>query len=171
MLGNLTLDRLRGIEDGRRHIVSALAIARDAKMLDDALHRLVTSDAKTGLLFFRNGWPSWQDLVALFTEALRIAETRAEPAGKQFYRGLIAGTDQRDPCQARIFMIGSGKLQPEGLQLIVSLLQSNDVVPWQCAKLSYGRGLDHLSPWQIMPLPDELGQHGARGHWVVLDII
>src|ERR1700730_5258463 len=37
--------------------------------------------------------------------------------------------------------------------------------------LSYGRGLDHLLPEQIMPLLDELGQQGARGHWVVLDII
>jgi hypothetical protein len=70
-----------------------------------------------------------------------------------------------------ISMIGSGKLQPEDLQLVVPLLQSGDVEPWQCAMLSYGRGLDHLSPEQIMPLLDELGEHGARGHWVVLDII
>jgi len=128
-----------------------------------------------------------RDPVALFTEAVRIAETRAEPANKQFFGGLISGSDERDPCQARectrvalrspklkddaIVMIGSGKLQPEDLQLIVSLLQSGDVEPWQCATLSYGRGLDHLSPELIMPLLDELGEHGARGHWVVLDII
>jgi len=162
-------------------------IASDAKMLDDALHRLVTSDAKTVFVFSKRLAELAKDPVALFTEALQITETRAESANKQFFRGLIAGTDQRDPRQARdciraalrshklkddaISMIVSGKLQPEDLRLVVSLLQSGDVEPWQCATLSYGRGLDHLSPEQIMPLLDELGRHGARGHWVVLDII
>ena len=70
-----------------------------------------------------------------------------------------------------ISMIGSGKLQPDDLRLVVSLLQSGDVKPLQCATLSYGRSLDHLSPEQIMPLLDELGRHGAKGHWAVMDIV
>jgi hypothetical protein len=37
--------------------------------------------------------------------------------------------------------------------------------------LSYGRGLDYLSPEQVMPLLDELGRHGATGHWAVMDIV
>src|SRR6202011_3124739 len=60
---------------------------------------------------------------------------------------------------------------PEDLRLVVSLLQSGDVEPWQCATLSYGRGLDHLTPQQIMPLLDALGRHAATGHWVVMHII
>ena len=68
-------------------------------------------------------------------------------------------------------MIGSGKLQPDDLRLVVSLLQSADVEPWQCATLSYGRGLDHLSSDEIMPLLDELSRHGAKGHWAVLEVI
>jgi hypothetical protein len=140
----------------------AATIARDAKLLDDALHRLVTSDAKTVFVFSKRLAELARDPVALFTEALRIAETRAEPANKQFFGGLISGTDEREQCQARerirvalrspklkddaISMIGSGKLQPEDLQLIVSLLQSGDVEPWQCATLSYGHGVDHLLP-------------------------
>ena len=162
-------------------------IAHDTTMLDDALHRLVTSDAKTVFVFSRRIAELARDPVALFTNALRIAETRIEPANKQFFGGLIAGADREDPRQARdcmrtalrspklkddaISMIGSSKLRPEDLQLVVSLVQSGDVEPWQCATLSYGRGLDHLSPEQIMPLLDELGRHGATGHWVVLDII
>jgi hypothetical protein len=68
-------------------------------------------------------------------------------------------------------MIGSGKLQPDDLGLAISLLRSGDIEPWRCATLSYGRGLDHLSPEQIMPLLDELGRHGAKGHWAVMDIV
>jgi hypothetical protein len=50
-------------------------------------------------------------------------------------------------------------------------LQSGNVEPWQCATLSYGRGLDHLLPEQIMPLLDKLGRYGAKGPWLVLEII
>jgi hypothetical protein len=162
-------------------------IAADATMLDSTLRRLVTSNAKTVYPFSRRLAEMASDPVALFTRALRIAEVGSEPANIQFFRGLIAGTDQRDPQQARdciraalqspklrndaISMIGSGKLQPEDLRLVVSILQSGDVQPWQGATLSYGRGLDHLSPEEIMLLLDELGRHGARGHWAVMDVI
>jgi hypothetical protein len=141
-------------------------IARDEKIRDAALHRLVTSDAKTVFGFSRRLAELARDPVALFTEAVQIAETRTEPANKQFFVGPIAGTDQRDPRQAReciraalgspklkddaISMIASGKLQPEDLQVVVSLLQSGDVEPWQCAALSYGHRLDHLDPQQMM---------------------
>jgi hypothetical protein len=163
------------------------AIALDAAMLDSALDRLVTSKAKTVFPFSRRLAELASDPALLFTKALRTAEARLEPANRQFFGGLIAGTDQRDPRKARdcvraalqspklkndaISVIGSGKLQPEDLRLVVSLLQSGDVEPWQCATLSYGRGLDHLTPQQIMPLLDELGGRGARGHWAVIEII
>jgi hypothetical protein len=162
-------------------------IARDATMLDSALDRLVTSDAKTVFPFARRLAELTNDPLELFVKALRIAEARNEPANRHLFGGIIAGTDQRNPQKARdcvlmalqspklkddaISMIGSGKLQPDDLRLVVSLLQSGDVKPWQCATLSYGRGLDHLSPDQIMPLLDELGRHGAKGHWAVMDIV
>ena len=70
-----------------------------------------------------------------------------------------------------IAMIGSGKLQPDDLKLVVALLQSGDVKPWEAAVLSYGRGLDHLSSVEFMPLLDELINHGALGLWSALDVI
>ncbi len=165
----------------------AVTIAGDETMLDNALHRLVTSSAKTIYPFSRRLAELASDPVGLFTKALRIAEPRTEPTNIQFFRGLIAGTDQRDPRKARdciraalespklrndaVSMIGSSEIQPGDLRVVVSLLQSGDVEPWQCATLSYGRGLDHLSPEQIMPFLDELGQHGARGNWAVIEII
>ena len=68
-------------------------------------------------------------------------------------------------------MIGAGKLQPSDIQLVVSLLQSGDVEPRQCAILSYGRGMDHLAIEHMVPLLEELALHGADGLWAVLDII
>jgi hypothetical protein len=165
----------------------AETISGDAVMLDSALDRLVTSGAHTVFPFARRLAELASDPVALFLKALQIAETRNEPANRQFFGGLIAGTDQRDPQKARacvraalpspklkndaISMISSGKLQPDDLRLAISLLRSGDIEPWQCATLSYGRGLDHLSPEQIMPLLDELARHGAVGHWAVMDIV
>ena len=165
----------------------AKTIARDASMVDSALNRLSTSDAHAVFPFARRLAELANHPVALFAKALQIAETRNEPANRQFFGGLIAGTDQRDPPKARdcvraalqsptlnndaISMIGSGKLQPDDLGVVISLLQSGDVEPSHCATLSYGRGLDRLSPEQIMPLLDELGRHGAKGHWAVLDIV
>src|SRR5258708_24737164 len=128
-------------------------------MLDSALERLATSDAKTVYPFSRRLAELASDPIDLFMRALRIAEAETGPANIQFFRGLIAGTDERDPRQARdciraalqspklrndpISIIGSGKLQPEDLRLVVSLLTSGDIEPWQCATLSYGRSLDH----------------------------
>ena len=68
-------------------------------------------------------------------------------------------------------MIGSGKLQPNDVDLVVSLLQRGDVEPRQCAPLSYGRGVDHLKPSEFMPLLDELSKHGSSGLWAALEII
>jgi hypothetical protein len=165
----------------------AEAIAGDAVMLDNILDRLVTSDAKGVFPFARRLAELVADPVEVFGKGLRIAETSNEPTNRQFFGGLITGTDQRDSRKARecvraalqspklkndaISLIGSGKLQPDDLRLVVSLLQSGDVEPSQCSTLSYGRGLDHLSPDQIMPLLDELGRHGPNGHWAVMDII
>ena len=68
-------------------------------------------------------------------------------------------------------MIASGRLAPDDLKLVASLLQSGDVKPWQAATLSYGRQLEHLSPGDFMPVLDELMQQGAAGHWSALNII
>ena len=147
----------------------------------------MTSDGKTVYAFALQLAVLAADPVNLFEKAVRIAENGTEQANRSFFRGIIAGTDQRNPQKARdclraalrspklkddaIFMIGAGTLQSDDRRLVVSLLQSSDVQPSQCAALSYGRGLDHLSSEEIMPLLDELGRHGANGHWTVIEII
>ena len=51
---------------------------------------------------------------------------------------------------------------------MISLLQSKDVEPGQCANLAYG---NHLTPVAFLPLLEELEKHGANGLWTILDII
>jgi hypothetical protein len=162
-------------------------IMTDQAATDRALDRLVTSDAKTVFQFARRLAELAQSPTELFKTALTKAEHKAEAANGQFFRGLIAGSESRDPNTARqcvrlalrseklkkdaISMIGAGTLQPRDLQLVVSLLQSGDVEPRQCAFLSYGRGMEHLPIQQIIPLLEELALHGADGLWAVLEII
>ena len=68
-------------------------------------------------------------------------------------------------------MIGSGKLQAADIALVISLLQSRDVKPWQCATLSYGKRMAHLEAKDILPLLIELSQNGAKGLLATIDII
>jgi hypothetical protein len=70
-----------------------------------------------------------------------------------------------------IAMIGANRLQPGDLDLVASLLRSSGIQPWQVAPLSYGRGFDHFPAKDILPLLDELSQHGAAGLWTVLDMV
>ena len=171
----------------RKTIQLAETIAADAGLTEHAVDTFAASDAKSAFPFARRLGELAPQPIALFESALKKAEPNGAEANLQFFGGLIAGFDSRDPKIAReciraalrssklkphaISMIGSGKLQPEDLQLVISLLQAKDIQPWQCAPLSYGRGLDHLSSKEIMPLLDELTRHGAQGLWTALDII
>ena len=165
----------------------ASLIASDQALVERALNVFVTSDAKSVLPFARRLAELVPDPVALFSAAITKVEGRSDSANLNVFRGIISGADDRDPKLARecvraalrsnklkpdaISMIGSGKLQADDLKLVVSLLQAGDVEPWQCASLSYGRGLDHLASKEIAPLLDELANHGATGLWTALDII
>lgn len=165
----------------------ASVIAADPAITDRALDAFVCSNAKGVFAFARQLALSVANPLFLFESALEKSSAKSAPANRQFFSGMIAGADSRDPEIARacvraalrsptlkdhaISMIGSGLLRPDDLKLVVSLLQAKDVRAWQCAQLSYGKGLDHLSADEIMPLLDELRAHGAEGLWTVLDIV
>ena len=121
---------------------------------------------------------------AMFALAVQVAECSDSPANLEFFSGLISGAAERESSLAKDFvraalqspklktgaisLIGSGPLQIDDIVLLISLLKSKDVQPWQCASLSYGR---HLSPGAFLPLLEELKAHGYDGLWTVLDII
>lgn len=167
----------------RKSVELAARIARDQALVDRALIAFTTSDAKSPFPFARRLAELVEDPVALFKEASRKAEASDREPNLQFFRGIIAGADIREPKTARecvraalqsdrlkphaISMIGSGKLHPGDLELVVSLLQAGDAEPWQCAQL----GLNHLASKDIAPLLDELTSHGGTGQWTALNLI
>jgi len=161
-------------------------IAADSETVDRAISRLVSSDAKTIFPFARKLGELAPTPVDLFSDAVAKAESNSAPPNGQFFSGLVAGIDIRDPDMSRecvrvalnspkfkdqaMMLIGAGRLQSRDIELVVSLLRSGDVKPWQCASLSYGRGMDHLAREDIVPFLDELAEQGADGLWAVLDI-
>lgn len=171
----------------RKAIELADVIAADAATTDRAIEKLVASDAKTIFPFARRLAELAPDMIKLFETALAKAGLQEETANLQFFRGLISGADSKNPQAARdcvrlalrseklkkdaISLIGSGKLQPSDVRLVISLLQSHDAEPSQCATLSYGRGMDHLAVEDLAPLLEELALRGVDGLWTVLEII
>lgn len=165
----------------------APVIAADTAALDCTLDALCCSEAKNVFAFARALALSAGDLLGLFERAVAKLDAGPGAANRQLFGGLIAGTDARDPSAAReciraalrapklkndaISMIGSGKLQPADLDMVIALLESGDVEPWRCASLSYGRGMDHLSSAEIMPFLDALRKKGAAGLWAALDVV
>jgi hypothetical protein len=172
----------------RKSIELAEQISKDADMVERAVKSMAVGDAKSSGAFARRLAELAADPLALFKMALKDVETETK-AGPNlpFFGGLISGAEADDPKIARecvraalaspklkgnaIAMIGSGRLQPDDLKLVASLLQSGDVKPWQAATLSYGRQLEHLSPGDFMPVLDELMRQGAAGLWSALDFI
>lgn len=165
----------------------APAIISDQKSIDIALDALVSADANNVAPFSKRLAELSSDPIVIFREAVNRVDKINFGVNLHFFNGFIAGTDSLNPDIARecikmalqskllkahaIQMIGSGKLQAKDISLVVSLLKSGDVQPWQCVMLSYGRGMDHLEPETIMPLIKQLEAHGAVGLWTALRVI
>ncbi len=170
----------------RKAAAVAEDIANDAELLEKAVNRFACCDAKSIFAFARQLAISAPDPETLFSHALQVVDATEREPNRGFFSGLIAGAHHRDQDLARslvrgalkspklrtqaITLIGSGQLQSEDIELVVVLLRNRDVEPWQCASLSYGRGLDHLPALDFMPLLEELEEHGADGLWTILEI-
>ncbi|PKN63133.1 MAG: hypothetical protein CVU57_20940 [Deltaproteobacteria bacterium HGW-Deltaproteobacteria-15] len=171
----------------RKALELAEVIASNPSATNRVLERLVTSDAKNVFPLARRLAELSPNVKKLFKTALSKAEQREEPPNQQFFDGLISGADNRDPSAARecirlglrseklkkavISMIGSVKLQPKDIHLVISLLRSKKIPPAQCAYLSYGQRMAHLDIKDIILLLEELASCGAEGPWTVLDIV
>jgi hypothetical protein len=171
----------------RKAVEIAATIANDTALTERALDRFVVSEGKTVMPLARRIAELAPSATELFNRAIEKVELAGGEANLDFFSGLIAGADTRDPQAARecvrlalnsqklkpnaISMIGAGKLQSTDIALVVSLLQTGDVRPMQCASLSYGKGMAHLETRDIIPLLKELSQKGGEGLFAVIDII
>lgn len=171
----------------RKAIELAELISRDQAMINRTLEQFVASNGKTVFPFARRLAELAPSVIALFEGAIEEVERRGEGPNLDFFGGLIAGADSNNPQDARdcirlalgslklkthaISMIGSSKLQPADIALVVSLLKSRDIKPWQCVSLSYGKGMAHLESKDILPLLSELSQSGSDGLIAVMEIV
>jgi hypothetical protein len=171
----------------RKSVALASIIAADSSMTKRSMESMAWGESNGIFAFARQLAISVLDPLSLFKLAIASAELSNASANRQFFGGLIAGADSRDPEVARaciraalqstklkdnaISLVGSGKLRPDDLKIVVSLLRAKDVEPWQCIALSNGKGMDHLSVREISPLLKELMIHPTGGCWAVLDIV
>jgi hypothetical protein len=165
----------------------AATIATDPLLLDRTVERFACAKTKTLFPFVRRLAELVSEPLAVFHQSLSFAEKCSEAANRDFFAGLVAGFDVRDPKLARecighalrseklkddaIGMIGSGKLQRADLELVASLVVSGEVNPAQVAALSYGRSMEHLPAESIVPLLEALSKQGPIGLWTVLDVV
>jgi len=171
----------------RKAIELADLISNDPAAMDRTLEYFVSSDGKAVFPFARRLAERAPSVTTLFKTAVDKIEQTQKTRNLGFFGGLIAGGDSRDPQAARdcirialnsprlksdaISMIGSSKLQSADIALVVSLLKSGDIKPWQCVSLSYGKGMAHLESKDILPLLSELSQSGSDGLIAVMEIV
>lgn len=161
----------------------AAKIAAVSALIQRSVERLACSDGHGTFPFAKELVKRVKDPQALFEGAIKVAETSAAPPNRAFFRGLIAGADECDNKLARVFvtlalrspklkseaiaLIGSGRLQADDIHLVIALLKSGDIQPWQCQSLA----LEQLDVPLLIPLLKELEDHGNDGLWTILDIV
>jgi hypothetical protein len=120
---------------------------------------------------------------AVFKHAIATAEASHDEPNRGFFGGLVSGAHERDPELGKslvkqtlrspklrshaIAIIGSGSLESDKISIVISLLQSGDIQPWECQNL----GLSRVDVKVLLPLLRELGNYGTDGLWTILHII
>ncbi len=166
-----------------RAVAIADEIVKTDKLITGALNRIACGSGNGTFPFAKALMKAAKDPEALFSEAINVAERSDELPNRGFYGGLISGADERDPKIARVLvrlalqstklkgetiaLIGSGTLNDEDVDLIVSLVASGDIKPWQVQNLGLWRSPEAL----FIPVLQELEKHGNDGLWTVVDIV
>lgn len=164
----------------------ARKIAGDRSLTRRAIEKFVGLNTKTLFPFCFALAQSTSDQIAVFRQAIEALESRALDPNVEFFSGFIAGCSQMDPQLARdcvqlalrserlkshaIAMVGSGPVQRSDLDIVASLVASEDASPSQCVVLSYGKRMDALPFDDLTPLLRALLKRGPDGLWAILEI-
>lgn len=167
----------------RQAIAVAETIAQDRALTRRAVERMACKEAH-GISAFTNALMSEvADPKAVFKHAIATAEASPDEPNRGFFGGLVSGAHDRDPTLGKtlvkqalkspklrshaITIIGSGSLESDEISMVISLLQSGDIQPWECQNLGHSR----VDAKVLLPLIRELENHGTDGLWTILDII
>jgi hypothetical protein len=120
------------------------------------------------------------DPKAVFKHAIATAVASHDEPNRGFFGGLVSGAHERDPELGKslvkqtlrspklrshaIAIIGSGSLESDEISIVISLLQSGDIQPWECQNL----GLSRVDVKVLLPLLRELENYGTDGLWTIL---
>ncbi len=167
----------------RQAIAIADTIAQDKTLTRRAVERMVCKEAHGISVFTNASMRKVADPKAVFNHALAMVEASPGEPNRGFLGGLVSDVHERDPALGKslvkqalkspklrshaIAIIGSGSLESDEISMVISLLQSRDIQPWECQNL----GLSRADLKALMLLLSELENHGADGLWTILDII
>ncbi|MCP4309402.1 MAG: hypothetical protein GY788_31925 [bacterium] len=167
----------------RQAIAVAETIARDKTLTRRAIERMACKEAHGISPFINALMKKVADPKAVFMHAIATAEACSDEPNRGFLGGLVSGAHERDSALGRSFVkrslkspklrshaiaiIGSGSLDSDEISMVISLLQSGDIQPWECQNL----GLSRVDVKVLLPLLRELENHGTDGLWTILDII
>jgi hypothetical protein len=167
----------------RQAIAVAEIIAQDEALTRRAVERMACKEAHGISEFTSALMKKVANPKAVFNHAIATADVSSDEPNRGFYGGLVSGAHKRDPALGKSFVkqalkspklrshaiaiIGSGSLESDEISMIVSLLQSGDIQPWECQNL----GLSRVDVKVLLPLLRELENHGTDGLWTILDIV
>ena len=167
----------------RQAIAVAEIIARNKMLTRRAVERMACKEAHNVSGFANALMKKVTAPEAVFKHAVATAEASPDEPNRGFFGGLISGVHERDPALGKslvkralkspklrshaIAIIGSGGLEAEEISMVISLLQSNDIQPWECQNLDLSRADVKV----LLPLLRELEKCGSDGLWTILDII
>lgn len=167
----------------RQATAVAETIAQDEALTRRAVERMACKEAH-GISAFTNAlMKKVADPKAVFKHAITTAEASHQEPNRGFFGGLVSGAHERDSALGKslvkqalkspklrshaIAIIGSGGLGSDEISMVISLLQSGNIQPWECRNL----GLSRTEVKVLLPLLRDLENHGADGLWTILDII
>ena len=165
----------------------AEVIVDDKETTLKIVKKLAVSNAKNCFYFARRLAELSPDAGRFFMEVLEETVSSEENPNHQLFKGLLSGIDNLDFEQARMIidkaletevfcnyaieLISSVTLRPQDVPYIVSLLERGLITPQQCVRISYGRGIQHLSDSDLEPLFTYLTSNGVLGLWASLEMI
>lgn len=167
----------------RQAISVAEIIAQDKTLTRRAVKRMACKEAHSVSAFTNALIKKVANPKAVFKHAVATAEASPDEPNRGFFGGLVSGAHERDPALGKslvkqalkspkfrshaIAVIGSGSLESDEISMVISLLRSGDIQPWECRNL----GLSRVDVKVLLPLLRELENHGTDGLWTILDII
>ncbi|MBH0236751.1 hypothetical protein [Methylobrevis albus] len=167
----------------RQAIKIAETIARDKELTSRAVERMACKEAHGIRAFTIAMMNHVADPIEVFKHAISTSENSRDKPNRGFFSGLISGARARDPELSKKFVkqalsspklrphavaiIGSGSLDSDAIDLIISLLKSGHIQPSECENLDLSR----VDVNVLLPLLCELKNHKTEGLWTILGII